>query len=295
MRAGRDPRESSSVRAIDEEHASAILRAVQAPPEESGPLAAEELRLLRADLQVAKHVQAKLLPERVPKISGYDFDAYYAPAGELGGDLYDFLQFDKNHLGILVADASGKGLSGALLMVEARAVVRSMASLSVSPVQVLCQANRVLFQDFKRGTFISMYYAILDISKSVLTVASAGHMPMLLWRWKEAKCYAVNPSGLVLGTATEEVFRRTLKETSVELEPGDRFVLYTDGVTEHMNTSQEEFGRSRFVGLSLKSSRRSSAEYIHDVVSALAAYRDTATSSDDVTVVTGRRIPEQMW
>ncbi len=151
-----------SIAPVSENDASQILESLgkkPAPPPEDARV--EELKLLQHDLASAGEIQAKLLPERLPMISGYEFDTFYSPAGELGGDFYDFIQFDKRNLGILVADASGKGLSGSLLMVEARAVIRAMASLSASPADILLRANRVLLQDLRRGMFITLFYALL--------------------------------------------------------------------------------------------------------------------------------------
>jgi sigma-B regulation protein RsbU (phosphoserine phosphatase) len=285
---------SGAMKSIDAKTASNYFRSVK--PKSIEETEDEDLEMLQYDLQAARDVQAKLLPETVPRIPGYDFGAFYSTAVAVGGDFYDFIQFDKNTLGLLVADASGKGMAGSLLMVEARAVIRSMASLSSSPKQILANANRVLLQDLRKGMFITLFYAVLDLSKGIVKMASAGHMPMLLWRWKSKKCFAVNPPGLVLGAATEEMFNDTVKEHSVELEPGDRLVLYTDGVTELMDSKDNEYGRARFVKYTLQNANRPSVEYVQGLVADLDAHRAGFAQSDDITILTVRSYPEdQMW
>lgn len=273
--------------------ASAVL-----PPRSAAPasdpvreVASDELLNLRNDLATARKIQGKLLPQHLPQIPGYDFDAYYAPVSDLSGDFYDFVPIDKDRLGIVVADASGKGLSGSLLMVEARAVLRSMASVSHSPREVLRNANRVLVQDLQKGTFITMAYAVLDAAQGTLTLASAGHAPLLLWRRKSGKCYAVNPSGLVLGSATEEMFDQTIEERTFELRGGDRFVLYTDGVTEILDPQDQPFGENGLVQSTYRNARRSSGDYVHALVRELAYHRAGRSLSHDIAIVTGRRLP----
>src|SRR5438105_12973829 len=111
---------------------------------------AENLYNLQQDLVTAGKIQSRLLPPK-PQIRGYDFEIYYQPAGEVGGDFYDFLPMDGGRMGVLVADASGKGLAGALLMVEARAMIRAMASISSSPRDIFSAVHRVLLRDLENG------------------------------------------------------------------------------------------------------------------------------------------------
>lgn len=287
----------SDLEPVSENDASVVLHHVSAKSS-SDPLKeleSDELLSLKNELATARKIQGKLLPQRLPQVPGFDFDAYYAPASELAGDFYDFIPIDKNRLGIVVADASGKGLSGSLLMVEARAVLRSMAFVAPSPKDVLRRANRVLVQDLERGMFITMVYALLDTVKGTLTLASAGHTPLLLWRKETKKCYAVNPSGLVLGAATEEMFDQTIEEKTVELRRGDRFVLYTDGVTELMDCHEQEFGNTGLVRCTYKHAALRSCEYVQALVQDLEHHRSGYSQSDDITIVSGRMVPEEEW
>src|SRR5688572_15949545 len=116
------------------------IRVPEPPPALRG--IAENLYSLQQDLEVARKIQIRLLPPP-PELPGFDFDVHYQPAGEVGGDFYDFLPMGDGRLGILAADASGKGLAGALLMVEARAMIRALASVASTPREILTAVNRV--------------------------------------------------------------------------------------------------------------------------------------------------------
>src|SRR5258708_4834997 len=205
-----------------------------------------ERKMLDHELAIAEELQANLLPRKVPQIPGYDVSAYYRPSREVGGDYYDFIEIDADHLGIVVADVSGKGIPGSIVMTETRALLKSEAVRTLSPAETLMRVNRVLYNDIKRGMFVTVFYAVLDLGKSVLTCVSAGHNPMVLWRKASNTCHLVNSNGLALGIDPGPLFEKTVKEQKVQLFKGDRFVLYTDGGTESMNRQREQFGQNRF-------------------------------------------------
>lgn len=288
-----DPR-AGRLHPISDKDASDVFKSLGVPRMTEQEV--RELKDLKQELDVASQIQRKLLPEKIPEVAGYEFDTVYSPAGKLSGDFYDFIPFDRNRIGILVADASGKGLSGSLLMVEARAVICGVASMTSSPREILVQSNRVLLRDLQRGMFITIVFALLDVQQGALKIASAGHMPMLLRRNSVDKCFAVNPSGLILGAANEQMFTSTLKEETVALHPGDRFVLYTDGVTELMNVKEDEFGKSRLVRSILQYGQHRSQDFLQALMADLELHRCGHPQSDDITIVTGRRLPEtNIW
>lgn len=247
-----------------------------------------ERKMLDHELAIAEELQANLLPKKMPQIPGYDISAYYRPSREVGGDYYDFIEIDQDHLGILVADVSGKGIPGSIVMTETRALVKSEAVRTRSPAEALTRVNRVLYNDIKRGMFVTVYYAICQISNAVFTCVSAGHNPMVIWRKASNTCHLVNPNGLALGIDKGPLFEKTLKEQKVQLSYGDRFVLYTDGVTESMNQNEEEFGQDRFFLRIKQLARKSSSELLSLLVSELEVHQGTGPQHDDITIVTGR-------
>jgi len=248
-------------------------------------LNAVERKMLDHELAIAEELQANLLPKQMPQIPGYDISSYYRPSQEVGGDYYDFIEIDGDHLGIVVADVSGKGIPGSIVMTETRALLKSEAVRTLSPAETLMRVNRVLYNDIKRGMFVSVFYAVLQIQKSILTCVSAGHNPMVLWRKASNTCHLVNTNGLALGIDKGPLFDRTVKETRVQLFKGDRFVLYTDGVTESMNQKREQFGQNRFYLRVKQSGEKSCSEFISILVQELEAHQGTAPQHDDITVV----------
>ena len=252
-----------------------------------------ERKMLDHELAIAEELQANLLPRKVPQLPGYDVSAYYRPSREVVGDYYDFIEIDADHLGLLVADVSGKGIPGSIVMTETRALVKSEAVRTLSPAETLSRVNRVLYNDIKRGMFVTVFYMILQLQKGILTAVSAGHNPMVLWRKASNTCHLVNPNGLALGIDKGPLFEKTLKEQKIQLFKGDRFVLYTDGVIESMNKNSEQFGQNRFYLRCKQLADKSSSEFLSLLVSELEAHQGEAPQHDDITIVTGRTIAEE--
>lgn len=239
------------------------------------------------DLDVAKEIQENLLPKHVPRIAGYDVSAYYSPSKEVGGDYYDFFLVDKTHLGMICADVSGKGIPGSMVMMMAKALVSYEAQNNLSPRDIFCKVNRTLAKDIKRGMFVTAFYMLLDIPTARLTVASAGHNPLLLYRAATKQCVEVNPGGIALGFDKDgRLFERNMKEEVVQLQRGDRAVIYTDGVTEAMSPGGEEFGEERMNAITIQAASRGSSEYLTTLVNAIQAHAQADDQHDDITIVT---------
>jgi len=251
---------------------------------------AEQLYTLQQDLEVARRIQEKLLPP-APEIKGWDFGLHYQPAQEVGGDFYDVLPMGENRHGILVADASGKGLAGALLMVQARGMLRTVASMAASPRQILAAVNRVLLQDLEKGKFVTIFLAVLDSVKNTMTMANAGHTPMLVWRKASNEVVRYAPRGIMVGMMADARFVTALDEGTVELRPGDRFLLYSDGVSELMNPVSDEFGMERLEAYMLVNSDQPSEAFVRGLNDVLEAHQAGHPQSDDITIFTGRLLP----
>lgn len=240
------------------------------------------------ELNIATEIQSNLLPKKIPQLQGYELGAFYRPSKEVGGDYYDFIEIDDDHLGIVVADVSGKGIPGSMVMTMARSLIRMEAKRNLSAKDTFVVCNRVIAQDIKRGMFVTAMYAIMDIKKGELLVASAGHNPMVLFREKLGKCTLVNPKGIALGFDKGPIFERTITEERVKLQQGDRVVLYTDGVPEAMSPASEEFGEKRFYKLVQDNGRKNSNQFVNLLVGALEEWKGPAEQSDDITITTFR-------
>jgi serine phosphatase RsbU (regulator of sigma subunit) len=249
-----------------------------------------QTKALEHDLAIASEIQSNLVPKRMLKIPGYDISAYYRPSKEVGGDYYDFIEIDEHNEGIIVADVSGKGIPGSLVMTMARAFIRMEAERAhnTSPGDTLGKANRMLAQDIKKGMFVTALYCILDKRTNVMKVASAGHNPMVVWRAATNQVQLVNPNGIALGFDKGPVFERTVKEEMITLGRGDRIVLYTDGTVEAMNAANQEFGDDKFFQLVKQLATRDSNQMLNLLVKSLDEHKGSAPQSDDITIVTMR-------
>jgi sigma-B regulation protein RsbU (phosphoserine phosphatase) len=188
----------------------------------------------------ARAIQQALLLKPVPLIPGLAFETAWHPAGSVGGDWFDFIDLGEERYGIALADVSGKGMSAALLMSATRAILRSIAPLYSSPAPALEHLNRILMEDLPTGKFVTMVYGVLDAASRKLTLASAGHLhPLLI----EQDCSFLElDTGLPLGLGTS-----SYSQCTVTLTPGTRLLLYSDGITEAMDSQEEEYGSARMI------------------------------------------------
>lgn len=240
---------------------------------------------LASELDRAGKIQLNLLPGRLPRIRGFDIRVAYRSAKEVGGDYYDFIPIDRDSLGIVVADVSGKGLPGAIVMASTRAALRLLAKGRPNAKETIIRLNRFVSDDVKgTGMFVTMLYMVLNMRTLTIQVVNAGHNPLILWR--DGATRVVNPKGIAVGLIGGDGFKDRLGEDLIQLQPGDRLVAYTDGVVEAMNERREEFGEERFVELVEKYAERTSAEFVNQLMRAIERHQGRAGQHDDITVVT---------
>lgn len=247
--------------------------------------AEKEAERLENELDMAREIQMKLLPPRVPSVKGLDMDAVYKPAKEVGGDYYDFFPIDKEHLGIIVADVSGKGIPGSMVMATTRTILRFVASGNTSAADTLAKTNAIVAADIKRGMFVTAFYLVFDARRRTLLCSSAGHNPMVVVR-SNNQVELVNPNGIALGFDKGPIFQRTIKEQQIQLQQGDRIVLYTDGVVEAMNSKNEEYTDERFYAFCKKAQELDSKGFIKALLADLDSHKGKADQHDDITIVT---------
>jgi serine phosphatase RsbU (regulator of sigma subunit) len=248
--------------------------------------AEKQVEAFESELNAAQEVQASLLPPRIPQIPGYDIFPAYSSAKEVGGDYYDFIPIDKEHLGLVVADVSGKGIPGSMVMYGTRTKMRMMAPDNTSAADTLKKVNYWVAKDIKRGMFVTALYAILDVRQKEICVCSAGHNPMLLYRERTGQVEEVNPHGIALGFDPGPIFNRTCKEERVKLESGDRVLMYTDGVVEAMDENHEEFTDERLKQFVKENARMSSKDFVRYLLKVLDEHKGKAEQHDDITIVT---------
>ena len=246
-----------------------------------------EQQKLQKELQVAQEIQQMLLPSDFPKVEGYEIASYYEAAKEVGGDLFDFVEVDKDTIGICVADVSGKGVPGSLIMTMIRTALRLESRGNKNPADVLAKVNRFVADDMKRGMFVTMFYVILDSRNRIIHYASAGHNPMILYRGSTRQTYYLNPSGFPVGIQLPDIslFDRKIETDSIRLREDDILVLYTDGITEAMNANRELFREERFLDAIRNNAHMDVGEFIKAIQGEIKQFTGGAPQNDDITFV----------
>jgi sigma-B regulation protein RsbU (phosphoserine phosphatase) len=250
-----------------------------------------EAESLRLDAEAAAEFQRGLLPKDLPQVPGYEFGIFYRGARVVSGDHYDFFARPDGRLGVVIGDASGKGVAAAMLSAMMRALLHSVPDEARDRPDLLLSATNVLLHpQVRRGMFISMTYLLLDPVRHVMTGVNAGHLPTLVWR-SRARLVTVHPArGVVLGAGGAEVFDARLQVEEIALDPGDRVVLLTDGVNEAMAPGAREFGMEHLRRRLMVDGDRASAELIRNITAQIDIHRGGGEQSDDITIVTFRRI-----
>jgi len=244
-----------------------------------------ERQRLQQELEIARNVQMSFLPKANPRMVEFDIASRCAPALEVGGDYYDFLNLKDNRLGVVVGDVSGKGTQAAFFMTLTKGFVHALAEVSNSPSVVLTQVNKLFYQNVDRGVFISMVYGVFDTARSLLTLARAGHNPVIMRKTKADQVQVVNPMGLALGLDAGETFSKSIQEVAIPFQSGDLFVFYTDGFPEAMNKTMEEFGEERLCQTVQKYAHGSAAEIMDGVFAEMKQFVGKAKQHDDMTIV----------
>lgn len=245
----------------------------------------EAQKRMEHDLEVARNIQTSLLPRNIPHVPGFNVAAFSRPALAIGGDYYDVLELDDRHLGLAIADVSGKGIPGAILMSSCRSVLRAQAKHNLDAKSVLSEINRAMSGDINREMFISMLYMILNTETLELSICRAGHEVPLIWRSDRGGFESISMEGMAIGLAGPEMFDDSLEQVSLTLNPGDCVLAYTDGITEAMNPSQNEW-RVESLEEVVRSSASQSADMILENISTrIAEFTRGTEQYDDMTML----------
>ncbi|MBN1674142.1 MAG: SpoIIE family protein phosphatase [Kiritimatiellae bacterium] len=253
-------------------------------------VALDEKRRLDYDLGIARDIQRQLLPKEIPQVPGVELAAFSVPAKEVGGDYYDFIAVDDTHLGIVIADVSGKSVAGAIVMSVCRSVLRTMAPGCLSPAHVLRSLNRVMSEDIPEDMFVSVLYMILDTRTHELVVARAGHVRPIVNPRERGEPWTIDSEGIAIGMLDPDTFDAALDENRTALQPGDMVVGYTDGVTEAMDQRQHEWGVLNLIKTIQITAmdREDVAHLVANVQRKLLQFAGNTPQYDDMTLVAMR-------
>ena len=236
------------------------------------------LELQEQELQRAEEIQRSLLPKQIPQIPGFEVAAAWLPARTVGGDYFDVLRLGDHRLGVCIADVVGKGVSAALLMANVQAAVRAFASNSESPARLCAKVNGLLCENIATGKFVTFLYAVLDGESHTIQYCNAGHLYPILISADSARTLA--PGGAVLGVFPDWQY----ENATVELRPGDRLFLFTDGITEASDTDENEFEEARIAAFA-KDNRTLSAHELNSRLLAEASAFCRNQFQDDATLL----------
>src|SRR5882762_3574003 len=231
------------------------------------------------EIAEARAIQEGFLPKEIPQLAGYEIAAAWQSARVVGGDYFDVLPFDGEICGLCIADVAGKGLPAALLMSNLQAAVRGLASPSLSPEALCARLNALLCRNIASDRFVTLFYAHLDGPARQLRYVSAGHNPPFVLH-RDGSHERLREGGLVLGVFANQSF----KSGTVQLQSGDRMVLYTDGVTEASNSEDEEFGEDRVLQVLQQDPTRTAVEIQKNILQAAAQF-SRGPWQDDATLL----------
>ncbi len=255
-------------------------------------LVAAEKERIAAELDVARHIQASMLPctfPAFPERPELDIYAAMTPAREVGGDFYDFFLVDDDRLAIVMADVSGKGVPAALFMVNAKTLLKNAAQTGLSPKAVMEKVNDQLCAGNEADMFVTVWLGILEISTGKLTCASAGHEYPVLKRASGDYELVKNKNGFVLAGMEGTRYR----EYELHMEPGDRLFLYTDGVSEATGANNEFYGTDRMLAALNRNKEAGCERLLHCVKKDIDAFVGEAPQFDDITMLILELMPHR--
>lgn len=234
------------------------------------------------EIEIAGEIQRQLLPRQYPELKNVELFGFSKAAKGVGGDYYDFLNFQNKRLGVIMADVAGKGVPASLVMVMIRSILRAVARANVQPAQIVNFLNKMITGDVSQERYATLFYYLYDIETGKLYFTNAGHGPLLIYRSKKMDFEMVDTPGFPIGISKDIEY----VQSETKLEPGDICILYTDGITEARNIEKEEFTLDRLKEvIKTNADGKSAIEIGEAVKTALYEFVGDAPQHDDQTLV----------
>ncbi len=244
--------------------------------------------LIDREFQLARQIQKTFLPKSLPQLKDYDIAVQWQTARDVGGDFYDVFEVKPGYLGLVIADVSDKGLAASLYMTVSRTLIRAIALEAISPARTLERVNHLLQLDSTQGFFVTAFYAVIEEATGKMEYCIAGHNPPYFLNYDQNEVQALPRGGIALG-AMDPI---TLKDQSIQLDPGDACVLYTDGITETFDPEGMPFGNQRFERTLSKGIKANAPELLEIIETHVKAFRADAPTSDDTTLLVIKRLTQ---
>jgi sigma-B regulation protein RsbU (phosphoserine phosphatase) len=246
---------------------------------------------LEKELEIAWKIQDSLLPKSFPDMKNYEVAAYYKPAKEIGGDYYDVIPLSGGRFGIVMADVSGKGIPAALIMTMLSGILNMEARANPDPVTVITRLNDGLLKKVGGGMFATVYYAVLDTESNSVEMVSAGHHETLVYRAASAKVESYCPKGAAIGILNGKEFGTRLEKMTAKVVPGDKLLLFTDGISEARAANGGRFGMERTEQSLQKNGGKTCRAVLDGVLGDVEAFTGGQEQSDDIAVLSiGRNV-----
>ena len=242
----------------------------------------DKLMALQNELRVAHDMQQSILPKVFPDKPEYQVFGNMEPAREVGGDFFDIINLENDRVGLAIADVSDKGVHAALFMMSSRTLLKGAAIGKTSPADVLSEVNNLLQEDNDAAMFVTVFYAEYDPATGVLSYANGGHNPPVIVHADGSSTVLPQTNGIALGILSDVEY----EQSSVTLSPGDALVLYTDGVTEAVNTQNEEFEMERLRAVLAEESSHDVRKINEAVFQAVNTFAGEMPQFDDMTCMT---------
>jgi phosphoserine phosphatase RsbU/P len=239
---------------------------------------------LNRELEIARDVQQRLFPQKLPNVEGLDFAGYCRPAFGVGGDYYDFIKLSDGCMGIAIGDVSGKGIAAALMMASLQASLRGQTIKPCSTISEMIEhINRLVYEASADNRYATFFYAQYDPDSRILRYVNAGHNAPILCskRADSPEIERLEEGGTVIGLFPEAPYR----DAQLRLYPGDVVAAFTDGISEAMSDAEEEWGEERLIETIKNTDSRSAADMITSILEQVDAFTHGVRQHDDMTLV----------
>ncbi|MDH6533679.1 response regulator [Parabacteroides sp. 52] len=243
-----------------------------------------QLKSIQSDLKVAREIQETILPKMFdpfPREKTFDIYAYMSAAKYVGGDFYDFFKIDDDRLGFVIADVSGKGVPAAIFMAISRTVIRAIALSENSAAMCMKRANEILCKESVNDMFVTVFYGILNVHTGLVTYCNAGHNPPVLMKCDSTVSFVTLTGDRILGALTDSTYH----EKELQLAPGDNLFLYTDGITEAKNKTNELYGEKRLLENCMEFTGYACKDIVERITETVGEFVVGAVQSDDITIL----------
>ncbi|HEX9740904.1 MAG TPA: GAF domain-containing SpoIIE family protein phosphatase [Ignavibacteriaceae bacterium] len=263
-----------------------IIAAQSAHVIENARLYHEEQSLIRLqeEMRLAYEIQVDLLPKEQPVLPGYQIAGKSIPSKEVGGDYFDFIHSGDNRLAFCLGDISGKGIPAALLMANLQATLRGQTLLGNNSKSCVSFANEMLYQNSAPNKFATLFYGIIDSSKNELSYCNGGHNNPFFFS-HDNKLTTLDKGGLIVGIMPSVIY----EEDTIPFNSGDLLVIFSDGITEAMNNTEEEFGEQRLIDVILQNKNEPAKDLIEIIIKKVQEFSGIQSQMDDITLVIIKR------